>query len=109
MLRIDSLNVVNESDIDWKSLSDPTWNMWSGHCLQQKWRSMKIACKLDDSVCHRGECTTFIPPVIYLTFPIDAVAHLVAIVALRGQMPKSSTATKTSAPLSPSPPSTGVP
>jgi hypothetical protein len=56
MLRIDSLNVVNESDVDWKSLSDPTWNMWSGHCLQQKWKSMKIACELDDSVCHRGEC-----------------------------------------------------
>lgn len=58
--RIASLDVVDEKDIDWKSLSDPAWNMWSGHVLQQKWRQLKASCNADDIVCHRGEYMTSI-------------------------------------------------
>ncbi|KAF8265400.1 hypothetical protein EI94DRAFT_1702530 [Lactarius quietus] len=33
--KIASLDLDNDSDIDWKSLSDPLWNMWTGHHLRQ--------------------------------------------------------------------------
>jgi hypothetical protein len=63
MYRIASLDVGKETDVDWKSLGDPSWNMWSGHILQQKWRRLKALCKADSAMCHRGEYTKFIPPV----------------------------------------------
>ncbi|KAF8268026.1 hypothetical protein EI94DRAFT_1579146, partial [Lactarius quietus] len=34
--KIASLNLDDDSDIDWKSLSDPSWNLWTGHQLRQK-------------------------------------------------------------------------
>jgi len=58
--RIASLDVDDEDDIDWKSLNDPAWNMWSGHYLQQKWRQLKASCNADSIMCHRGGYTTFI-------------------------------------------------
>jgi len=60
MLRIASLDVNDESDIDWKSLSDPGWNMWSGHYLHQKWRSLKASCNDESIVRHHGEYKAFI-------------------------------------------------
>src|ERR1700742_1055280 len=58
MHRIVSLDVDNESDINWRSLSDPSWNMWSGHHLQQKWRFLKTSSNLDGALGHRGEYKT---------------------------------------------------
>src|SRR6266702_4208316 len=58
--RIASLDVDNKDDIDWKSLNDPTWNMWSGHYLQQKWRQLKASCNANSIMCHHGGYTTFI-------------------------------------------------
>ena len=55
MLRIASLDVNDENDVDWESLSDPEWNMWSGRYLQQKWRLLKASCNDESIVCHRGE------------------------------------------------------
>jgi len=52
--KIDSLNLDDESDIDWKSLGDPTWNMWSTHSLRQKWRQLKASYKADGVMCHRS-------------------------------------------------------
>lgn len=52
--RINSLDVGDENDIDWKSLSDPAWNMWSGHFLQQKWRQLKASYNADGITCYRG-------------------------------------------------------
>ena len=60
MHRIASLDVDNVDDIDWKSLSDPAWNMWSGHFLRQKWRQLKASCNADGIMCHRGEYITSI-------------------------------------------------
>lgn len=60
MNRIASLDVDNESDIDWKNLSNSTWNMWSGHFLQQKWRQLKASCNANGVMCHRGEYMMFI-------------------------------------------------
>ncbi|KAF8260200.1 hypothetical protein EI94DRAFT_1706477 [Lactarius quietus] len=54
--KIASLDLDNDSDIDWKSLSDPSWNMWTGHHLQQKWRWLKASYNADRVTCHRGLC-----------------------------------------------------
>jgi hypothetical protein len=78
MYRIASLDVDDESDIDWNTLVDTTWNMWSGHFLQQKWRRIKASCNAG-VMCHRGVYMTFIPPVhSALMFLIEAVNLLVA-------------------------------
>ena len=55
--RIASLNVDEETDIDWGSLNDPSW-MWSRHSLQRRWRGLK-ASLVSDSMSHRGESMTF--------------------------------------------------
>ena len=55
--RIASLNVDEETDIDWASLNDPSW-MWSRHSLQRRWRGLK-ASLVSDSMSHRGESMTF--------------------------------------------------
>jgi hypothetical protein len=72
MHRIASLDLDDESDIDWKSLNDPAWDMWSGRRLQKKWRSLKATCNAADGiVSHRGEYNTSISHAsFYLTSPI---------------------------------------
>ncbi|KAH9046704.1 hypothetical protein EDB84DRAFT_1435350 [Lactarius hengduanensis] len=85
--KIASLDVDDEDDIDWKSLNDPAWNMWSSHYLQQKWRQLKASRNSDSTMCHRGGYTTFIlgfPPHA-LTFLIDVVHSLVTRVSATRQ------------------------
>ncbi|KAF8463795.1 hypothetical protein DFH94DRAFT_616218, partial [Russula ochroleuca] len=41
--KIASLDLDKEADIDWKSLSNPSWNMWSGSFLQRKWKRLKVS------------------------------------------------------------------
>jgi hypothetical protein len=54
--RIASLDVDEETDIDWKSLNDPSW-MWSSHSLQQRWRRLKAPIDTD-GMSYRGEYTS---------------------------------------------------
>ena len=63
MYRVASLDLDDESDIDWKSLGDPAWNMWSAHALQQKWRRLKAPYNDGGAMCHRGDYMSFILPV----------------------------------------------
>ncbi|KAI0797040.1 hypothetical protein C8Q75DRAFT_222797 [Abortiporus biennis] len=39
--KIDSLNVIHDSEIDWKRLPDEHWNNWSAHALQRRWATLK--------------------------------------------------------------------
>ncbi|KAH9482558.1 DNA-binding protein REB1 [Psilocybe cubensis] len=39
--KIDSLNVRDDTEIDWKVIPDPDWNLWSAHTLQRRWLTMK--------------------------------------------------------------------
>ncbi|PVF99992.1 hypothetical protein CPB86DRAFT_872205 [Serendipita vermifera] len=39
--KIASMNVTDDSEIDWKLLSDDGWNLWSPHILQKRWLNMK--------------------------------------------------------------------
>jgi len=72
--KIASLEVDDEIDIDWKLLSDPMWDMWSRHFLQQKWRVLKGASNANDIVHHR-----------------DVVHHLVRWISEKQQLESSTT------------------
>ena len=61
MHRIASLDFDEEADIDWRSLSDPSWDTWSVKVLKNKWKGLKASCNADGGVkCHRGEYMAFI-------------------------------------------------
>ncbi|KAG6831392.1 hypothetical protein H0H92_010994 [Tricholoma furcatifolium] len=43
--KLSSLNVRDDTEIDWKLISDPSWNLWSAHTLQRRWLTMKRSIK----------------------------------------------------------------
>lgn len=52
--RVDSLNVRDDSEIDWKLLPDEHWNSWSAHSLQRRWLTMKRSIKGFEEMSHAG-------------------------------------------------------
>ena len=52
--RIDSLDVHDDSEIDWKKLPDEHWNNWSAHALQRRWLCMKRSVKGYEDMSHAG-------------------------------------------------------
>lgn len=53
--RIDSLNVRDDTEIDWKVIPDPDWNLWSPHTLQRRWLTMKKGVKGYEDMTHQGK------------------------------------------------------
>ena len=52
--RIDSLNVRDDTEIDWKTISDADWNLWSAHTLQRRWFTLKRSVKGHENMTHQG-------------------------------------------------------
>ncbi|KAJ7240321.1 hypothetical protein B0H12DRAFT_1024784 [Mycena haematopus] len=50
--KIDSLNVRDDTEINWKTISDPEWNLWSAHVLQRRWLTMKKGVKGFEDMTH---------------------------------------------------------
>ncbi|KAH9947219.1 hypothetical protein B0H21DRAFT_740145 [Amylocystis lapponica] len=50
--KIDSMNVRDDSEIDWKLLPDEHWNVWSAHSLQRRWTTMKRGIKGYEEMSH---------------------------------------------------------
>ncbi|KAJ7498752.1 hypothetical protein FB451DRAFT_1015939 [Mycena latifolia] len=50
--KIDSLNIRDDTEIPWKSLLDPQWNLWSTHVLQRRWLTMKRSIKGFEHMTH---------------------------------------------------------
>lgn len=50
--KVDSLNVRDDSEIDWKLLPDEHWNLWSAHSLQRRWLTMKRGIKGHEEMTH---------------------------------------------------------
>ncbi|KAI0284296.1 hypothetical protein BGY98DRAFT_948850 [Russula aff. rugulosa BPL654] len=50
--KVDSLHVRDDSEIDWKTLSDPNWNLWSAHTLQRRWLTMKRSVRGHEEMTH---------------------------------------------------------
>jgi hypothetical protein len=65
--RVDSLNVRDDTEIDWKTISDPQWNLWSAHTLQRRWLTMKRSIKGHEDMTHQGTLLIFIvkPSLLY--------------------------------------------
>src|SRR6267154_4385146 len=52
--RVDSMNVRDDTEIDWKTLPDSDWNLWSAHSLQRRWLTMKRGIKGYEDMTHQG-------------------------------------------------------
>jgi len=50
--KVDSLNVRDDTEIDWKTLPDPGWNFWSAHSLQRRWLTLKRSIKGFEEMTH---------------------------------------------------------
>ncbi|KAF7430794.1 RNA polymerase I enhancer binding protein [Pleurotus ostreatus] len=50
--KVDSMNVMDDTEIDWKTLLDPDWNLWSAHSLQRRWLTMKRSIKGYENMSH---------------------------------------------------------
>jgi len=53
--RVDSLSVRDDTEIDWKLMADPDWNLWSAHTLQRRWLTLKKSVKGYEDMTHQGE------------------------------------------------------
>ncbi|GLB33968.1 putative myb-like DNA-binding domain containing potein [Lyophyllum shimeji] len=51
--KVDSLNVRDDTEIDWKTIPDPQWNLWSAHTLQRRWLTMKRSIKGYEDMTHQ--------------------------------------------------------
>ncbi|PPQ64629.1 hypothetical protein CVT24_008366 [Panaeolus cyanescens] len=51
--KVDSLNVRDDTEIDWKTISDPDWNLWSAHTLQRRWLTLKRSVKGYEDMTHQ--------------------------------------------------------
>lgn len=63
MRRVDSLNVRDDTEIDWKLLPDDNWNVWSAHSLQRRWLTMKRSIKGFEEMSHAGTSSFLVPRV----------------------------------------------
>jgi len=52
--RVNDLEVNDDTEIDWKTLRDDTWNLWSAHALQKRWMSMKRGIDGYENIPHSG-------------------------------------------------------
>jgi len=50
--KVDSLRVRDDSEIDWKTLPDANWNLWSAHTLQRRWLTMKRSVRGYEDMTH---------------------------------------------------------
>ncbi|KAL4076126.1 hypothetical protein J3A83DRAFT_4225101 [Scleroderma citrinum] len=51
--KVDSLKVRDDTEIDWKTLPDSDWNLWSAHSLQRRWLTMKRSIKGYEDMTHQ--------------------------------------------------------
>ncbi|KAJ8086812.1 RNA polymerase I enhancer binding protein [Marasmius tenuissimus] len=51
--KLDSLNVRDDTEIDWRTLGDEDWNHWSAHALQRRWLTMKRSIKGHEEMTFR--------------------------------------------------------
>ncbi|KAF8476502.1 Myb-like DNA-binding domain-containing protein [Gautieria morchelliformis] len=58
--KIASMDILDDSEVDWKLLNDEDWNLWSAHTLQRQWRRLKQAIKGYEEMRLQGSFFTFI-------------------------------------------------
>ncbi|KAJ7781072.1 hypothetical protein B0H16DRAFT_1658733 [Mycena metata] len=50
--KIDALGVRDDTEIDWKSIPDSQWNLFSAHTVQRRWLTMKKSIKGFEDMTH---------------------------------------------------------
>ncbi|KAF9055505.1 hypothetical protein BDZ89DRAFT_937914 [Hymenopellis radicata] len=51
--KLDALQIVDDTEIDWKTIPDAQWNVWSPHVLQRRWQTMKKSIRGHEYMTHR--------------------------------------------------------
>ncbi|TFK55520.1 hypothetical protein OE88DRAFT_1622149 [Heliocybe sulcata] len=51
--KVASLNVRDDTEIDWKILPDENWNLWSAHVLQRRWMTLKKSVRGWEVMTHQ--------------------------------------------------------
>lgn len=69
VVRVDALKVRDDTEIDWKTLPDVEWNLWSAHSLQRRWLTMKRSIKGYEDMTHHGRFFPVSFDVASLTLP----------------------------------------
>ena len=67
--RLASLNLEDESEINWNALSDGNWNLWSPHILQRHWVSLKKSVKNHEDRTFSGMVLCLCPSLLSSRFP----------------------------------------
>jgi Myb-like DNA-binding protein REB1 len=67
--KIDSLEVNDDTEIDWKTLPDPAWNLWSAHSLQRRWLTMKRGVPNHENMTHQEIVDTLRSKKVALPLP----------------------------------------
>lgn len=55
IVRLASLSINDDTEVDWKMLNDEDWNLWSAHQLQRRFRALKRSIKGHESMSFHGE------------------------------------------------------
>ena len=74
-----SLNVRDDSEIDWKLLPDSEWNLWSAHSLQRRWLTLKRSVRGYEHMTHAG---THRRPSSWESYPIAEYRSSVFVLVL---------------------------
>lgn len=48
------MDLMDESDIDWKLCKDEEWDIWSPHVLQKRWNHLKTSVEGYESMSYRS-------------------------------------------------------
>jgi hypothetical protein len=84
------MNVRDDTEIDWKTLPDSDWNLWSAHSLQRRWLTMKRAIKGYEDMTHQGSsCKAIQGPLPILNTEIMDILRV-----KKAQLPPTSAARK---------------
>jgi hypothetical protein len=77
LLRVSSLDVRDESEIDWNTLRGTDLDNWSAHILQRRWTKLKAAITDFEDKSHEGQSDFVITwPGHYLRVLTDIVFTL---------------------------------
>jgi hypothetical protein len=67
-VRLASLSINDDTEIDWKLLNDPDWNLWSAHQLQRRFQTLKKSVKGHESMSFHGDLQLSLPPRVLISF-----------------------------------------
>ncbi|KAF8969444.1 hypothetical protein BDZ97DRAFT_244549 [Flammula alnicola] len=73
--KVDSLNVRDDTEIDWKLISDTDWNLWSPHTLQRRWLTLKKGVKGYEDMTHQEIMDILRIKKAHLPPPVVPTAH----------------------------------